>query len=535
MKPKIPLRRCAQTRLCCLLLAGLIITSPATAADPQRLAVEQRYAVAPPPAPVMTPVDAPQSISAVQPNSVKAPPLQAPDDATQAAPARPAAPAKARITQLIEAPQAAGQVQPLRAYQQEPQPPSEPGLEYVEVISKALSVAPQFKFSQLDIELAKLNEKDTWYRLFPKLNLSTSYDKPINKYINGVETKSYLNISFSTNQYDPISAYIGHDASKVAITMAEMMHLLTIQKFMEQVGQAYVMLNSYEQQTACMADIVRLSQDLVNNIAQRKQNGSLSSLDLRLAELKHDMARQDMEHSVRQRTQELIKLKRSVGLDPLQRSTLDLKSSLPQILGTGQFYVQPDFSQVEQDNLEIRIIRLKEKLQVYNVRLAQAEYMPKFSIGLRTPDPTATKDSAAPYYVTFGGSMPLWSWGEIERGVDRAEAKGKQVQAANALQLQEMRNVWETAGSVIEQLRDRISLAATLVELRELEAKRKTIIHRTGFVEFEAMNEAQIEAVRAKLTLVKAQEEYALARLKLRAQSGELFKENIRISHEPAD
>lgn len=508
-----------RTLACWLLLAGLAVAPSVTAAESQRMAVEHRYLVAPPPPTANAPGEAPSSAPATLPT------LPPPAPATD----------KARSTHPAGAPQAAGQVQLLRAPRQEPQPPAAPGLEYAEAIRMALSVAPQFRSSQLDIELAKLNEKDTWYRLFPKLNLTASYDKPLSNYSNGVEAKSYLTISFATNQYDPIGAYIGHDASKVAIKMAEMMHLLAIQRFMEQMGQSYVMLTSYEQQAACKADILRLCQELVNNMAQRKQNGSLSSLDLRLAELKRDIAQKDLEHSERQHKQESTKLKRSIGLDPVQKADFDLKASQQQILGKGQPYAQPDFSRVEQDNLEIRILRLKEKLQSYNVRLAQAEHLPKFNIGLRTPDPTATKDTTAPYYATFGASMPLWSWGEIERGVERAEAKGKQAQTANALQLQEMRNGWEAAGTDIEQLRDRVSLAATTLELRELEAKRKAIIHRTGSVEFEDMNEAQTAAVRAKLALIKAQEEYSLARLKLRAQSGELFKENIRVGHEPMD
>jgi len=307
------------------------------------------------------------------------------------------------------------------------------------------------------------------------------------------------------------------------------------QKLMEKAGLSVIMLDSYEKQSACRKEILTLAQELADNAAQRRQNGSIAPLDQRLAELKRETAQKELDHNMRQRSQELAKFKRILGLDQARRISLDLKASLPQVLGEGGAYAQANFTSVERDNLEIRAMRLKEKLLGFNVRLAHAEYLPKFNLGLRTPDPTATNDNTAPYYVTLSANMPIWHWGEIERGVDRARFKGQQLLAANAQAVREMRITWETAGTDIELLRDRVGIASTTAELRALEAKRKEILQRTGSVEFEAVSEAKSEAVRARLSLIKAQEEYALARLKLRAQSGELFNQHMQVSHDAKD
>lgn len=500
-----------------LLLAGLVLAPSLIVADSQRMAVEQRFAVAPPPAVEAKPA----------PDTAPKPPR------TIAVPFR--EPAQA-VSQPQNIPQPGAPAQPAPAGAAAPESqPVEPRLDYVEALRQALLTTPTFRYSQLDIELARLQERDTWYKLFPKLNLSASYDKPLSNYSDGTKAKSYMSISFTSNQYDPIGAYIGHDASKIAIELAKTMHLLAVQKLMEQAGQAVIMVDSYDKQSACRKEMLALARELAENTAQRRQSGSLAPLDQRLAELKREAAQKELDHSMRQRTQELAKFKRILGLDPADRAPLDLRASMPQVLGEGEAYVPKEFASVERDNLEIKAMRQKEKLLGFNVRLAQAEHLPKFNLGLRTPDPTATNDNTAPYYATLSAAMPLWHWGEIERGVDRARLKGQQLLAANAQTVREMRTTWETAGTDIELLRDKVGIAATTAELRALEAKRKEIMQRTGSVEYEVVNEAKSEAIRARLSLIKAQEEYALARLKLRTQSGELFNQHMRVSHDAKD
>lgn len=524
MKPKGTLLRCAQKMLCWLLLAGLLVAPAVTAAESQRLMVEQRYAVVPPPAQAKTFAEAPQATPAAKQAAVKALPAQVAEDA---APARSAVPTQA------PAEQKSGNEPLFTLVQQQPatQSDQEPALDYAGAVRQAVTSAQQFKTTQLDIEVSKLGEKDAWYRLFPKLILIASYDKPLSDYASGSKAQPYTNLSFSTGAYDPISAYIGHDASTVAVKLAELVHVYAIQTQMEKIGMAYITLHAKEQLIACRQELNDLAQKLEDFTAERVQKGSVAPLDLRLAEMKHSVAKLELEHESSQRKQEIIRLKRLLGIEAGRKVDFDTKKSLPQVIGEQPTYTLPDFSQVERRNLSFKIMKLQEKLQTFNVRLAKADHLPKFSFGLRTPDPTATRDSASPYYLNFSASMPLWSWGETLRNTERSELTGQKLAAANALQIEMARDTWSTSEMELRLLRERLTIATATRELRELEAKRKAIGQQVGNVSYETLLEFQAAAINAKLLEINAQETYAMSRLRTRVQSGDLLNQYIRVGN----
>ncbi len=495
----------ARALLCWLLLAGLAFAPAVTAAESQRAAVEQRYAVVPPPS---------------------SPPAQTPA-------ATPVAPAPRPAASVMSAEQKAKEPSPSsQEWRPAPVlPEQDPAMTFADAIRAALLEAPQFKNTQLDVEVSKLGEKDAWYKLFPKLNMTASYDKPLSSTQDGQTTKSYMNLSFNTGSYDPISAYIGYDASKLAITLAELMHLLAVQSLMEQVGTEYIKLDSQEKYILCRQEMSELTQKARTYAAQRAAQGALSTLDQRLVELKNSVAQMELRHNTNLRTQETIRLKRLLGIPDEKKVAFDTAHSLPQVVGDQASPALPSFTEVEQRNVEFKIMKVKEKLQNFNVRLSQAEHLPKFNLGLRTPDPTATRDSAAPYYMTFSASVPIWSWGETMRRTERAEMDKQKLIGANAIQTKTAKEAWTLAGMDLDLLRERVVLATTTRELRELEAQRKAISHQAGNATYESMLDAKATAIDAKMLEIKAQEEYALARLKLRVQSGVLLQEYVRVSN----
>lgn len=411
------------------------------------------------------------------------------------------------------------------------QPATEEPLDYASAVRQVVTASPELKATQLDVEVSKLGEKDSWYRLFPKLNMAASYDTPLSNYESGAKAQSYVNVNFSTGSYDPVAAYIGHDASKVAIKLAEMTHLLAIQTIMEKIGLSYISLNSQEKLVACRQEIHELNRQLVSFASQRADKGSVSPLDMRLVELRAAVSQKELEHTNNLRMQEIIRLKRMLGMQEERKVSLNTERSLQQIAGEQSVYAIPNFSQVERNNLEFKIMKLREKLQSYNIRLAQADHLPKFNIGLRTPDPTATKDNSAPYYLTFSASVPLWYWGETVRSVERAELNARRLSTTNTQQMNIVRDNWTVVGMDLGLLREQLAIAATTRELRELEAKRASISNQNGNTPYQVMIETRIAAVHAKMAEIKAQEDYAVARLKIRVQSGELFNEHIRVGH----
>lgn len=513
------------TAACCVLLAALVIASTVLGAEPQSWSV--RFPVVPPqplslkPSSSQTSAPVPQTLVAANTLVAQA----------QTAPAQPAlAHTQAKAEPPTPAPKQS------TATVSEPAPAQEPPLSFVEAIQMALTTSPQFKATQLDIEIVKLDEKDSWYRLFPKLNMNVSYDRPMGSYKSGLKANSYLNIGLNSGAYDPIAAYIGHDASKVAFDLAEIMHALAIQSFMETVGTSFIKLNSQQKYIECRKELLELSLKLGEYAAQRADKGSLSPLDKRLVDLKGTVARMELEHNTKLRMQEILRLKRLLGIGEALKVEFDVHDSLPQVVGKEASLTMAGFAQVEQRNLSFKAMKLKEKLVTYKVRLAQAEHLPRFNIGVRTPDPTATKDvDTPPYYLTFSATMPLWSWGETLRNTERQELGVQKIAAEHKLKVNEARETWDSAGLSIGLLREQVVIVSTTRELRELEAKRKDIGQQAGNVPYETLIEAKREAVNARMAEIKAQEEYDLARLKIRTQSGDLFNEHMRIRHARMD
>lgn len=482
------------------LLIGLVGAPDNTAAELQTPWEGQRYVVVPPSAPAPRPAGAP----------------------VQATRNR----ASTKGQRLADS----GTVMPVSSTESRAPDGQPASLSYAEAIQMALTTSSHFKNTKLDVEIVKLGEKDSWYRLFPKLNMVASYDTPLNNPNSATGVTPYTTVSFSTGAYDPIAAYIGHDASKVATRLAELIHLQTIQSMMEQIGVMYINLSTQGKIIACRQELRELAQKGQTLAAQRAQNGSYSPLDHRLADLKGSVSQMELDLDKNQHSREMARLKGLLGIGPENKAAFRTES-LAEIIGDQPTLTLPNFAEVERRNVDFKIMKLREKLQTYNVRLAQAEHLPKFSIGLRTPDPTATKETNAPYYATFSASLPLWSWGETMRNVERAELTGQKISVINTIQTNQAREAWTGISQDLHLLRERLAIATTTRELRELEAKRELIKSQVGNAPYEALLVAQTSALQAKMVEIKAQEDYAKARLRLRIQSGELLDQYVKVSN----
>lgn len=405
-------------------------------------------------------------------------------------------------------------------------------LNYVDSIQLAMATSPQLKTSQIGIEVSKLGEKDTWYKLFPKLSMTASYITPLTQYADGRKADSYVSLNFNSGSYDPLVAYLSLDASKLAVKLAKLSHMLAVQTMMEKVGLAYITVNSLEQRAACLQEICEQLQKLELYAAQRVEKGSLSPLDLRIAGMKSSVARMELEHNRILNTQELIRLKRLLGFPEERKVTLAIADSLPQIIGDQAIYIPPGFSQVEERNLEIKMLKTKEKLEGYSVRQAMADHLPKLSLGLNTPDPTATKDKASPYYAVVQANVPLWAWGETSRNVQRASLNNQKLAIANSILINAGRDAWDTARLDLGVLQEKLRMANASRELRDLESKRKAIGYQVGNLSYESLVEANIAAIMAKIDVISAEEQLHTARLKVRVQSGELLHQHIRTGDE---
>lgn len=403
---------------------------------------------------------------------------------------------------------------------------------FPEAVRLALTRSDSLRSTQLDIESVKLSEKDAWYRLFPKLILLANYDVPLTSGHDsaGRSYKSTTSVSFSTGNYDPISAYIGHDASKLAVKLAEVRHIIAIQREMAQIAQAFIALRASDEIIDCRRKMAAEMEALQKYVVQRFNGGSLTTLEYKAAHQRANLARLELTRAERQQALLRMNLKRMLGVaesEALRFDTAKLDEVLAVEAGTGSG--SPEETLRRQP--ELRAHALLEQLQVYNIRLAQAEHIPKFSFGLSTPDPMSNQGGSLPYYATMQASVPLWSWGETMRGVERAELKLQGLKAEGRALLAKTRQAIGDLRLEADTAEEAANIAAAKTEVQKLEVLRKEISHGAGNAPYDALNAAREAALKSALEEVLARQARDTARLNLKTATGQLLYEHIQVNY----
>lgn len=402
-------------------------------------------------------------------------------------------------------------------------------LTYADVVAYSLTRVEQLRVTQLDIETAKLGEKDIWYKMFPKLVTVATYSFPLNPQTN--ETRGFLSLSINSGTYDPIAAFFGRSGAKLAVKGAKMLHVLAVQKYMENLGLAFVTLMALNDTIALQKELVDLAASAVEYTAQRVEQGAASPLELRIVEQRLTLARLEHDKTQRQRQAGLSKFKRQLGIDELQKLSFDFNQSQTQVIGSTEPPVPMGFAQIEAKSLEHKLMATREALQRYNISLAQSEHIPKIGLGIVAPDPLTTQQTAKTYYASVGVTVPIWSWGETLRATERAEIGVNRAISTNRIQNLQLEDEWDELNLTYLEMKERYQIANAQVDIRNLELQRAEISYQSGSKPKQALMEAQLALLVAKLEAVGACNLYHQARVKIRARSGDLLRELIKVDY----
>jgi outer membrane protein TolC len=401
-----------------------------------------------------------------------------------------------------------------------------------EALKIALARSESLRSTKVEIEMSKLGEKDQWYRMFPKLNLVAAYDVPVIQESNsGTNYKESINISFSTGPYDPISAYIGHDASKLSVQLSELLHVIAIQEMLEKIGYAFIEINSTDEEIASRKELIAVMESLVKYTRGKLDAGTISTLEHRVADQRLALARLELSRAVRKRELTLRGLKQLIGLDRAENVVFNTPKIKEQLMQEQDLDRALEPELLLKRNLNLQAQTLRGKLLDYNVTLAQAEHIPKFSFGFRTPDPMSNQQGNLPYYASMQASLPLWAWGETLRATDRAKLKVQGQKIAGKLLLNKIQQTAEELRAAMEANAEAASIAQTKAELQKLDVVRKEIAYSAGSVTYDTLVSTREAAIRAQLDAVKAQHTLNENRLNMQVVTGSLIAEHVRVKY----
>lgn len=395
-------------------------------------------------------------------------------------------------------------------------------LNFERCVHLALKQSPYFVDSAMEVQSRRIDESDSWYQLLPKLLVSTGY------VISGpdMDSSDRFSLSFSTGNYDPISAGFSINANKLLTRIAILGHMSSINNGLYNLGNMFMTLGQLEQLLVLQDELVSLAMHEKTYLTNLTETGGANPLEVRIAEQQVEMAVLQRESLEARRDELKDDLKIFLGLGVEDSLKLDLADAGDQVLG----YFRPEdigVDTVTENSIDLQIQKKTREIQQYNIKLAWAKYLPKFYFQARTADPIDRDDADDGLYTSVGFTWTLWDWGERYRNVKRQRLNSRQdLVKENILELDIASN-WRSGLSTKRRTGAALKVARAEVELAGLLKRQGEISYQAGTQPFPSyLGQIREYFLARKETLDKElQDDKAM--LDLRYMSGDLFNSYI--------
>ena len=410
-----------------------------------------------------------------------------------------------------------GKEPPSQAASQEKELLSGP-VNYDRAVQLALRQSPYFTKSSLEIEIRKLDEKDSRYDLIPPINFRTQYyiNQPT---ISGVRNKPY-SLSFTSSNYNPLESYFTLQARKIFTQMAILAHLQVISDGILKLGRMFLELEALSQSLSRQQDLLDLARRNLDYYQNRVRIGAGTSLEEKVAAQEVAGAKAEMERLVYSQKHLKERIKTFIGLKPKQTLDLDYKEARRQV--TGDFKADTaSLAQAQSRSYILKIAKLKRDLQAYNIMVAKARLLPSIYLGLSTADPLSTVTSRELFF-SVGLEVPVWDGFKRFRNISRQKTIQRQFNVESEEKALDLADKWNETQ---EHLRAAVvgrNAAQAQEELARLKERQNEIRYRSGGEPLPVFLKGRKGLVEAQKELARKNLECDRAVLELRFLSGDL-------------
>lgn len=378
----------------------------------------------------------------------------------------------------------------------------------------ALRQSPYLLKSAMDIDLRRLNEFDSRWAMVPPLSLQTFYylDRPSSA------SKPY-SLNFNWEPYNPLGSFFLLQAQKMITQMAIYGHMQSILQGLERVGKQFLELAVMKRQAVLQDDLVKVCRDNLAYAQNRLEIGTGTSLEVRLATQELESAKNEKERLEISQRRALSSLKTFLGLKPEEPFNLDLHDARRQVLGS----FDPAAATLEQArdrSFELKVEKLKAKMQEYNVTVAKTRVYPSILLNAQTLNPLYSTSGGM--YVGVGLDIPVWDGFKRIRDVSRQKTILRQIDLEKDMKEGDLADQWNTLQEDLKGTAGALKLAQSKEEVARLKERQAEIRYRSGGKTLDTWLDARNDAIEAqKITANKALEydEYVL---NLRKISGDL-------------
>jgi outer membrane protein TolC len=396
-------------------------------------------------------------------------------------------------------------------------------LDFEACVRLALQQSPYLTKSSLEIDIRRLDESDSRYAMVPPVTFRSIYyvnhANQVNQLGESFNAKPY-SLSFSTDSYNPVGSYFTLQAQKMATRIAVFAHLEIISHGLERLGKMFLSLAAMQRLAVYQGDLLGLCRENLTYAENLQSIGTGTSLGVRVATQELELAKNEQERLTLSQKRSLTNLKTFLGLKPEQSVDLDLRDARRQVLGS----FDPAAATLEQTknrSYELKALRLKEKMQGYNILLAKAKIFPSLVFTTQTPDPLSGNPNRG-LYVGLGLEVPIWDGFKRIRNVSRQKAVLKQFNVEKDLKENDLTDKWNGLQQDLQSAAGALKLARSQEELARLKERQSEIRYHSGTQPLPAWLEGRKANLEAQKNVTAKRLEYAQIILELRQFSGDL-------------
>jgi len=383
----------------------------------------------------------------------------------------------------------------------------------------ALRQSPFFTKSALEIEVRRLDEKDSKSDFFPGLKCTTRYylvqpnDPNVNDPLN-------YSVAVTTGDYNPIFAYLSLKVTRAITQIATLGHMKAMAAGLERLGKAFLELNALENLIKLKGQAVDLARESVRYARERQKLGELTPMEVQIANQEAEVAAAELEAMKASQGSLRRAIRDFMGLKPDQSLRLEVSSARRQVLGDFQ-PKKAGLQQAEERSFDVRIKRMTKELQTYNVSLAKMKFLPSLNLSLQSPDPL-TLTSARGTFFSVGLSFPIFDGFKRLRNIDRQKTVLEQYASEEEVKTSELSQKWGEAEEKLNNAAAALRVAQAQADLAKLKETQGETLYRSAEKDFSILVAGRQARVKAQTEAVKKGLDYDLAVLELRHLSGDL-------------
>ena len=383
----------------------------------------------------------------------------------------------------------------------------------------ALKQSPFFTKSALEIEIKRLDEKDSKSDMFPSLNGTARYFpiQPKNNIVGSTIDYSY---GISTGEYNPLFGYLSLKAKRVITKIATLAHMKAISAGIERLGKAYLQLNAAETLAKLRAQATELSRENLRYVKEKKSLGQVTPLEVQIASQETEVATAEQEVLISSRSRTETAIKEFLGLKPDQPLQLNTREARRQVLGD----FAPKHASLPEAvnrNFDVRIKKLAQELQSWNITLAKMKFVPSVNVALQSQDPLSYNGVEGAFF-SVGLNFPIFDGFKRFRNINRQKKALTQFASEETVKSDELSSKWREAEENFNAAATALRVSQAQAELARLKETQAETLYRSAEKDFSILMIARQNQVKAQMNAVKKALDYDLAVLELRHLSGDL-------------